>query len=99
MLYRPVRADCGGVVTTEAHILRKVAAVLEQETSVNIHRFPLRLSFADGALTLEGEVEDIRAKKRALEVAAAVPGVTGIVDRLHLITADKVPDGALRDHV
>ena len=35
----------------------------------------------------------------ALEVAAAVPGVTGIVDRLRLKQAEAMEDGEIRDHV
>ena len=60
----------------EERIVNEVAAALERETSVNLHRFPLYLVFADGALTMDGEVEQIMAKKRALEVAASIPGVT-----------------------
>jgi predicted nucleic acid-binding Zn ribbon protein len=33
-------------------------------------------------VVLEGEVADVAAKKRALEAAASVEGVDGIVDRL-----------------
>ncbi|HEX9078237.1 MAG TPA: BON domain-containing protein [Desulfuromonadaceae bacterium] len=80
-------------------IMSEVVAALEREQSVNLHRFPLHLEFNDGALTLEGEVEDITAKKRALEAAAAVSGVTGIVDRLRLVPVNHMEDGEIRDHV
>jgi osmotically-inducible protein OsmY len=84
---------------TEERIVSEVAAALERETSVNLHLLPLFLSFVDGVLTMEGEVEQIMAKKRALEVAAAVPGVTGIVDRVRLVPATQMEDGEIRDHV
>ena len=84
---------------TEERIVNGVAAALERETSVNLHLFPLYLSFTDGVLTLEGEVEQIMAKKRALEVAAAVPGVAGIIDRIRLAPAAQMEDGEIRDHV
>jgi osmotically-inducible protein OsmY len=48
---------------------------------------------------MEGEVEHIMAKKRALEVAAALPGVGRIVDRLRLIATVRTQDGEIRDHV
>jgi len=80
-------------------MISDVAAALEREPSVNLHSFPLRFEFADGVLTLEGEVEHITAKKRALEVAAALPGVAGIVDRLRLVPAQRMEDGDIRDHV
>ncbi|MBW4056521.1 MAG: BON domain-containing protein [Proteobacteria bacterium] len=81
------------------HIIVEVAAALEQEPSVNIHRFPVQIKFSDGVLTLEGEMEQIAAKKKALDLAAAVKGVTGIVDRLRLVPAAPMEDGEIRDHV
>jgi osmotically-inducible protein OsmY len=84
---------------TEERIVNEVAAALERETSVNLHHFPLHLGLSDGVLTIEGEVEHIVAKKRALEVAAAVPGVGGIVDRIRLVPAMRMEDGEIRDHV
>lgn len=80
-------------------VINEVTAALEREPSVNLHRFPLHLEFDDGVLTLEGEVEQIMAKKKALETAAGVPGVTGIIDRLRLVPAAQMEDGEIRDHV
>jgi osmotically-inducible protein OsmY len=79
--------------------VNEIAGLLERETSVNLHRFPLFLELADGILTITGEVEHIKAKKRALEVAAAVHGVAGIVDRIRLVPATQMDDGEIRDRV
>jgi osmotically-inducible protein OsmY len=57
------------------------------------------MDFEAGTLTLEGEVPDIAAKKLALEHAAAVPGVAGIVDRLRVAPAERMGDKEVRDHV
>lgn len=84
---------------TEERVVNEVAAALERETTVNLHRFPLQLSLSEGVLTMEGEVEHIMAKKMALEVAAAVPGVAGIVDRIRLVPATTMEDGEIREHV
>lgn len=84
---------------TEERIVNEVAAVLERETRVNLHNFPLYLEFADGFLTMEGEVEHIMAKKMALELAAAVHGVAGIIDRIRIVPAATMEDGEIRDHV
>lgn len=81
------------------HVISEVTAALEREPSVNLHRFPLHLEFDDGVLVLEGAVEQIAAKKKALETAAGVPGVTGIIDRLRLVPASPMEDGEIRDHV
>ena len=61
-------------------ITRQIHGLLERERRINLHRFPIRISNADGTAVLEGEVGDIAAKKLALELAASVPGVRGIVD-------------------
>jgi osmotically-inducible protein OsmY len=80
-------------------ILRDVRAALESEPRVDLHRHPLALDFADGDLILEGEVADVAAKKLALERAAAVSGVSTIVDRLRVIPAEAMADDALRQAV
>ena len=83
----------------EERIVSAVAAALEREGMVNLHKFPLQLEFDSGVLTMEGAVEHIMAKKRALEVAAAVSGVDRIVDRIRLVPAERMQDGEIRDHV
>ena len=48
---------------------------------------------------MEGELADIAAKKLALERAAAVLGVTHIIDRLHVTPAERQEDGLIRNLV
>lgn len=78
-------------------ITRKVHALLERETRINLHRHPVEISNADGVVVLEGEVSDVAAKKLALELAASVAGVDGIVDRLRVAPGERRGDGAVRD--
>jgi osmotically-inducible protein OsmY len=79
-------------------ILKSVRAALEREPRINLHRWPLQLGLADDhALILEGEVGSVAAKKRALELAGAVPEVRGVVDRLHVAPAERKGDGAILD--
>lgn len=78
-------------------IVKAVRAALEREARVNLHRHPITIKLDDGVLVLEGEVHDIAAKKLALELAAAVAGVRGIIDRLHLVPSGPKGDGAIRD--
>lgn len=84
---------------TEERIVKEVLASLEREPRVDLHHFQIRVEFSEGVLTLEGETGSIAAKKLGLELAAAVPGVTGIVDRLRVVQAEPMEDGAIRDHV
>jgi osmotically-inducible protein OsmY len=80
-------------------IVKEVRARFEHEPRINLPHYPVHISFSDGELTLAGEVGDIAAKKLALELAAAVPGVSGIIDRLRVAPAQRMGDGAIRDHV
>jgi osmotically-inducible protein OsmY len=78
-------------------ITRQIHGLLERERRINIHRFPISISNADGVATLEGEVGDIAAKKLAIELAASVSDVRGVVDRLRVAPGERRGDGAIRD--
>ena len=80
-------------------IITAVRAALEHEPRINLHRYPVHVSVSNDDLILDGEVENIVAKKLALELAAALPGVRGIVDRLRVTPAQPMGNGAIRDHV
>lgn len=80
-------------------VLKKIRAAFEREPRINLHRHPIAMAFDDGVLTLEGEVEDIAAKKLALELGGAEDGVRGVVDRLRVIPTDRREDGDIRDAV
>ena len=77
-------------------VLDQVRAALQSEPRLDLHAFPIELSYADGTLTLEGEVGDVAAKKLALERAAALPEVSGIIDRLQVRPAQAMGDGQIR---
>jgi osmotically-inducible protein OsmY len=79
-------------------VIRQVLAALERDRQIDLHRHPVQLSYDEGILTLEGDAGSIAAKKLALEAAAAVPGVSGIVDRLGVAPAAAMGDGEIRDH-
>ncbi|TAK85144.1 MAG: BON domain-containing protein [Betaproteobacteria bacterium] len=78
-------------------ITRQVHALLERESRINLHRHPISISNAGGVVVLQGEVADVAAKKRALELAASVAGVDGVVDRLRVEPGEQRGDGAIRD--
>lgn len=80
-------------------VLKEVRAAFEHERRINLHRCPVHMDFTDGVLTLEGELENIAAKKLAMELAIAVPGVTGIVDRLRVAPAERMGDRAILNAV
>jgi osmotically-inducible protein OsmY len=87
------------VVINRVQVLKAVRAAFEREPRINLHKYPVRMDFTDGVLTLEGEVEHEAAKKLSMELAIAVPGVTGLVDRLHVTPSTHMGDGAILDAV
>lgn len=60
---------------------------------------PISVAIAEGVLSLEGEVSDIRAKKRALRRAAAFPEVRWVVDHLRVQAAIVMEDAEIAQHV
>lgn len=78
-------------------LVKKIQALLEHEPRVNLHRHPIRIDASGDVVVLEGEVEDVAAKKLALEAAAGMDGVRGVVDRLRVAPAERRGDGAIRD--
>ena len=86
-------------IAERERILKEVRAVLEREPRINLHKYPVQMDVNEGVLTLEGDVEHVAAKKLSMELAAAVPGVTGIIDRLHVVPSTRMGDGAILDAV
>lgn len=76
-----------------------VRCALGGEPRIDLARHAISLAFADGVLTMEGEVADLAAKKLALERAAAVEGVRAIVDRVRVRPARAMTDAEIRDHL
>lgn len=84
-------------MTSDREILAAVRAALESSPRLDLHAQPIDLAIDGENLIMEGEVASVAAKKLALEAAAAVPGVAGIVDRLRVKPAQPMGDGQIRD--
>jgi osmotically-inducible protein OsmY len=82
-----------------ADLAKQIGAAFEHESRINLHRHPIRIAVEKDAVVLEGEVENIAVKKTALEIAAATPGVRGVVDRLRVAQSTRMTDAEIRDHL
>ena len=81
-------------------ILAKVRATLRSEPCLGARFHPSELEIgSDGVLVLGGEVESVKAKKLALERVAALAGIGGIADRLHVKPATHMSDKEIRVHM
>lgn len=79
-------------------IIKAIRAGLEREPRINLHRWPIHLEMSDdGVLIMQGDVENLSARKIACGIAGAVPEVRGVVDRLQIATADPKGDGEILD--
>lgn len=74
-------------------------AALEHEPRVNLHRHAIQAELDGDVLIVEGEVEDIAAKKICMTLAATTTGATGIVDRVRIARETKMTDAEIRDHL
>ena len=84
---------------TQSSVVHEVAAALAREPRVGLAARPIRIGLDHGDLVLEGEVEDVAAKKLALERAACIRGVDRILDRLHVARSVEVPDREILQRV
>jgi osmotically-inducible protein OsmY len=82
----------------EETIVKEIRANLEK-AGINLHRYPISISLLNGDVILEGEAEDIAAKKLSLLTASETHKVQRIIDRLTVIPAEKMGDAEIRDHV
>jgi len=84
-------------MSDQRNVVSAVHAALASEPRLDLHKHPIAIAFDGESLTLEGEAPSVAAKKLALERAAALPAVTGIVDRLRVKPAQRMGDGEVRD--
>jgi hypothetical protein len=93
------KPKAGDKAISQAVLIGRIRAALEKNTRVNLHRFPIALSFEGEDLVLAGAVQHIAAKKIALELTASAAPSVAIVDRLRVIPAEPMGDREIRDRV
>jgi osmotically-inducible protein OsmY len=84
-------------MTDDGSALARVQASLSSDARINLQAHPLKVSIDDDAVVLEGQVDSVAAKKLALEHAASVEGIRGVVDRLRVDPGQPRDDRAIRD--
>jgi osmotically-inducible protein OsmY len=78
---------------------RKVRAGLEHDLEVDLHRNEIRLFQDDDVLCLEGEVDTIVIKRKAVQIAKRIAGHTAVDDRLKLRLGQVRADDELQQAV
>ncbi|MFQ5442785.1 MAG: BON domain-containing protein [Thermodesulfobacteriota bacterium] len=83
----------------EKEILNTLKAALTDRLHLDVRKNPVGLSIEDNAVVMEGVVDGIAAKKRALLMAMGMEGVSGVVDRLKVRPGSAMTDAEIRDHL
>ncbi|KAB2943174.1 MAG: BON domain-containing protein [Hyphomicrobium sp.] len=87
-------------MSAESQLLDQARAALKGEVRLDHKLKSVHIVLnADGTVTIEAEAPSVAVKKIALERLAAVPGIVGIVDRLHVARAASMGDGEIRAHL
>lgn len=79
--------------------IRAVRAALEQNRAVNLHRDRIEITEDGDTLVLDGEVENIVAKRRAMQTARETLGDARVLDRLKIRVVEPTGDQALAQAV
>ncbi|MCL4872904.1 BON domain-containing protein [bacterium] len=80
-------------------IAKAVKALLVNELHLDPAIYPVEVSSVDGSVLIEGVVDKISQKKRALLFAMGHEGVSGVIDRLRVRPSVHMSDDEIRDHV
>lgn len=73
-----------------------IRAALERDPDIDLDRYPITIR-VDDLVHMEGEVEDIIAKRKAVRIARSTAKTARIVDRLRIARDEQVTDDELRD--
>ncbi|MBA2409883.1 MAG: hypothetical protein H0V62_08970 [Gammaproteobacteria bacterium] len=81
---------------SEESIANAIRAALEVDRDINMHASKITINVED-VIHLDGEVEDIVAKRKALRIAHQHAAGLPIEDRLRLVSGERVVGDQLRD--
>lgn len=83
----------------EKDIIKTVRAVLTGGLHIDPVKHPVHLKIENGAIVMEGIVENIAQKKRALFAAMGISEITGVIDRLRVKPSMSMGDKEIKKHL
>lgn len=83
---------------THDELVDALQAALEWDNDINLHEYPIKITYQD-SLRLEGEVENIIAKRKIRRIAQHICGHSNMEDHLYLRTSEQRLGKSLRDAV
>lgn len=80
-------------------IVKTIKASLEKELHIDLVKNPIHIKMENNAILMEGVVDRIAHKKRALLIAMGIPGTSGVVDRVRVRPAKEMGDKEIKNHI
>ena len=84
---------------TSKNPIKAIKALLTDELHIDPVLFPIEVAQENGSILIEGTVEKISQKKRALLFAMGLEGISGIIDRLRVRPSVRMTDAEIRKHL
>src|SRR3989338_7240487 len=88
----------GGLMNA-TEIVKTIKASLEKELHIDLVKNPIHIKMENNAILMEGVVDRIAHKKRALLIAMGISGTSGVVDRLRVRPAKEMGDKEIKNHI
>ncbi|MBI3754208.1 MAG: BON domain-containing protein [Deltaproteobacteria bacterium] len=80
-------------------IIKTIKASLEKDLHIDPVKNPIHLKMENGAILMEGMVDRISHKKKALLIAMGISGTSGVIDRLRVKPAKEMGDKEIKNHI
>lgn len=81
------------------NIINSIKANLTGNLHIDLVKTPIHIKLEDNAVVMEGMVDRIAHKKKALLIAMGIPGVTGVIDRLRVRPSTHMGDKEIVKHL
>lgn len=86
-------------MTTTPDPVKALRAALTEKLHINLRTNPVKVALDGDSILMEGFVERISQKKRALFMAMGMEGVKGVIDRLRVRPSARMSDAEVKKHV
>ncbi|MBI3398941.1 MAG: BON domain-containing protein [Deltaproteobacteria bacterium] len=80
-------------------VMKIIKASLGKELCIDLVKHPVHIKMENNAILMEGVVERIAHKKRALLITMSIPGISGVIDRLRVRPAKEMGDKEIKNHI
>lgn len=84
---------------TSQHAVSALKALLTEGLNFDPNDFPIALRMDNGSVVMEGMVEKVAQKKKALLIAMGMREIEGVVDRIRVRPTIRMSDDEIKQHM